>query len=50
MSGFFRLIKWLMSLGFASADEDADEPAAADEDEPAPLLLDSGIGFMKSAI
>lgn len=38
-----------MSLGFASADELADEPAAVDDD-PAPLLLDVGIGFMNSAI
>lgn len=49
VSGFFRLIKWLMSLGFASADMAVDEPAALD-DEPAPLLLDSGIGFMNNAI
>lgn len=60
VSGFFRLIKWLMSLGFASAenaDDDDAAPAAvaADDDDeddgPVPLLVDDcGVGFMNNAI
>lgn len=52
VSGFFRLIKWLISFGFSwtSSDADALAPPAAADDEPASLFDDSGMGFIILAI
>lgn len=51
LSGFFRLIRWLISRGFPDSDDvplfALDEPAPFDDDDDAPA---SGFGFINLAI
>lgn len=52
-SGFFRLIKWLISvaLGFSTTGAGAlDEDPPADDDDPLPFEVGSGFGFISFAI
>lgn len=55
VSGFLRLIRWLISVafGFSASWTDApadDEPPAPDDDDDEPPCDDCGMGFIKRAI